>query len=93
MTREFEEEFEDIQCSKVRYNEGRLASTASQGIKLEGVRLRVRSDGRIASAPVFPGTIQCLEDGVSFPLSVHATRRLSKVRRGTIPAFAAILTR
>ena len=42
------------------------------GMQLEGVRLRVRSDGRMPSAPVFPGTIQCPEDGRPFLLAVDA---------------------
>lgn len=42
------------------------------GLQLEGGRLEVGSDGRMPSAAVFPGTIQCPEDGVPFMLSVDA---------------------
>ena len=48
------------------------ARSDRMGIQLEGVRLRVTSEGRMASAPVFPGTIQCPEDGRPFLLSVDA---------------------
>ena len=42
------------------------------GLKLDGARLDVESDGRMPSAPVFPGTIQCPESGSPFILSVDA---------------------
>lgn len=42
------------------------------GLQLEGARFGVRSGGRLASAPVFPGTIQCPEDGRPFLLSIDA---------------------
>lgn len=42
------------------------------GLMLEGPRLRVDSDGRMPSAPVFPGTVQCPEDGRPIVLSVDA---------------------
>ena len=42
------------------------------GIMLEGPALTIDSDGRMASAPVFPGTVQCPEDGRAFMLSVDA---------------------
>jgi biotin-dependent carboxylase-like uncharacterized protein len=42
------------------------------GLQLEGARFEVTSGGRLASAPVFPGTIQCPEDGMPFLLSVDA---------------------
>ncbi len=42
------------------------------GIMLEGAKLAIDSDGRMASAPVFPGTVQCPEDGRVFMLSVDA---------------------
>lgn len=48
------------------------ARSDRMGMQLEGVRLRVRSDGRMPSAPVFPGTIQCPEDGRPFLLSADA---------------------
>jgi biotin-dependent carboxylase-like uncharacterized protein len=42
------------------------------GLRLEGPELRVISDGRMPSAGVFPGTVQCPEDGVPYVLSVDA---------------------
>ena len=42
------------------------------GLELRGVRFDVTSGGRLASAPVFPGTIQCPEDGTPFLLSIDA---------------------
>jgi allophanate hydrolase len=42
------------------------------GMMLEGRRLSIDSDGRMPSAPVFPGTVQCPEDGRPFVLSVDA---------------------
>ena len=42
------------------------------GIMLEGAELAVDSDGRMASVPVFSGTVQCPEDGRVFMLSVDA---------------------
>jgi allophanate hydrolase len=42
------------------------------GLQLEGARFEVTSGGRLASAPVFPGTIQCPEDGIPFLLSIDA---------------------
>lgn len=42
------------------------------GLQLEGARFEVTSGGRLASAPVFPGTIQCPEDGSPFLLSIDA---------------------
>jgi biotin-dependent carboxylase-like uncharacterized protein len=42
------------------------------GLQLEGARFDVSSGGRLASAPVFPGTLQCPEDGNPFLLSVDA---------------------
>lgn len=42
------------------------------GLLLEGSRLHIDSDGRMPSAPVFPGTVQCPEDGHPFVLSVDA---------------------
>lgn len=42
------------------------------GLQLDGERLEVESDGRMPSAAVFPGTVQCPEDGVPFVLSVDA---------------------
>lgn len=42
------------------------------GMQLEGPALEVRSDGRMQSAPVFPGTVQCPESGSPYVLSVDA---------------------
>ena len=42
------------------------------GIKLEGEPFDTGSDGTMASVPVFPGTIQCPEDGSLFVMSVDA---------------------
>lgn len=42
------------------------------GLELRGARFDVTSGGRLASAPVFPGTIQCPEDGRPFLLSIDA---------------------
>ena len=56
------------------------------GIKLEGDAFDTGSDGTMASVPVFPGTIQCPEDGSLFILSVDAGTtggypRVAKVTR------------
>lgn len=42
------------------------------GVALEGAMLDVESNGRLPSAPVFPGTLQCPEHGTPFLLSVDA---------------------
>ncbi len=42
------------------------------GLQLDSARFDVSSGGRLASAPVFPGTIQCPEDGKPFLLSIDA---------------------
>ena len=42
------------------------------GVRLDGPRLNVASDGRMPSAGVIPGTIQCPEDGSPYVLSVDA---------------------
>ncbi len=42
------------------------------GLRLEGPALESKSDGRMPSAGVFPGTIQCPEDGLPYILSVDA---------------------
>ena len=42
------------------------------GLQFEGVSFRVASGGQLDSAPVFPGTIQCPEDGRPFLLGVDA---------------------
>ena len=42
------------------------------GFELEGAKFDTRSDGRMPSAAVFPGIIQCPEDGALFLLSVDA---------------------
>jgi len=42
------------------------------GLRLAGAKLTVSSDGRMPSAGVIPGTIQCPEDGAPYVLSVDA---------------------
>lgn len=42
------------------------------GLRLQGPGLAVSSDGRMPSAGVIPGTIQCPEDGAPYVLSVDA---------------------
>lgn len=42
------------------------------GIQLEGGELGIASDGRMPSAAVFPGTVQCPESGIPYLLSVDA---------------------
>ncbi|MCH7687800.1 MAG: hypothetical protein IH899_14140, partial [Planctomycetes bacterium] len=42
------------------------------GMQLDGPMMSVSSDGRMPSAPVFPGTIQCPGNGSPFMLSVDA---------------------
>jgi len=42
------------------------------GLRLEGPALQVASDGRMPSAGVFPGTIQCPEDGAPYVLAADA---------------------
>lgn len=42
------------------------------GLRLDGPALHVASAGRMPSAAVFPGTIQCPEDGSPYILSVDA---------------------
>lgn len=42
------------------------------GIALEGFQLDLASSGRMQSAPVFPGMLQCPEDGMPFLLGVDA---------------------
>ena len=42
------------------------------GLQLDGPRLDISSSGRMPSAAVFPGTVQCPEDGLPYLLSVDA---------------------
>jgi biotin-dependent carboxylase-like uncharacterized protein len=42
------------------------------GMALQGDKVDIRSEGRMPSAPVFPGTVQCPESGQLFLLSVDA---------------------
>ena len=42
------------------------------GLRLNGAKLEVHSDGRMPSAAVFPGTVQCPQDGAPYILSVDA---------------------
>ena len=46
--------------------------TDRMGLQLEGAKLEVNSEGHLPSAPVFPGTIQCPEDGSPFVLGIDA---------------------
>jgi len=42
------------------------------GLQLDGLTLHAASGGRLPSAPVFPGCVQCPESGVPFLLSIDA---------------------
>lgn len=42
------------------------------GLRLEGAVMQIDSDGRMPSAGVVPGTIQCPEDGVPYVLAADA---------------------
>ena len=42
------------------------------GLQFDGKSFQVASGGQLDSAPVFPGTIQCPEDGKPFLLSIDA---------------------
>jgi biotin-dependent carboxylase-like uncharacterized protein len=42
------------------------------GMVLQGSNIEINSDGRMPSAAVFPGTVQCPEDGQPYLLSVDA---------------------
>ncbi len=42
------------------------------GLRLAGPKLGIASDGRMPSAAVFPGTVQCPEDGAPYVLAVDA---------------------
>ena len=53
-----------------RWTIGRRADR--MGLELGGATLAVESDGRLPSAPVYPGTVQCPEHGTPFLLSVDA---------------------
>ena len=54
------------------------------GMILEGEKFGVLSAGRMRSAPVFPGTIQCPEDGRLFVLSIDAQTTGGYPRAGQI---------
>jgi len=65
------------------------------GLRLEGATFDIRSDGRMPSAPVFPGTIQCPEDGELFVLAVDAGTtggypRVGKVARLDLHALGQL---
>jgi len=56
------------------------------GIKLEGRALAINSDGQMPSVPVFPGTIQCTQDGSLYVMAVDSGTtggypRIAKVAR------------
>jgi len=42
------------------------------GIKLDGHKFATSTDGQMPSVPVFPGTVQCPQDGSLFVLSIDA---------------------
>ena len=42
------------------------------GVQLQGATLQVSSDGRMPSAAVFPGTVQCPESGTPYVLLADA---------------------
>jgi biotin-dependent carboxylase-like uncharacterized protein len=57
------------------------------GLQLEGPELEIESGGRMPSAGVFPGTVQCTENGKPYVLSVDAGTvggypRVAQVVRG-----------
>lgn len=59
------------------------------GIKLSGTPLDIQSDGRMLSAPTFPGIVQCPENGEPYLLSVDAQTtggypRIAKVIRADL---------
>ena len=65
------------------------------GLQLDGARFGVRSGGRLASAPVFPGTIQCPENGTPFLLSIDAQTiggypRVAQVARADRPVIGQL---
>lgn len=54
----------------INWTVGRRADR--MGLQLDGVTLEVSTSGRMPSAPVFPGTVQCPEGGTPYILSVDA---------------------
>ncbi len=42
------------------------------GVALEGARIDIEHDGRMPSVPVFPGTIQCPNDGMPYLLGIDS---------------------
>ncbi len=65
------------------------ARSDRMGIKLEGQKFDIRSEGRMPSAPVFPGIVQCPEDGELFILCVDAQTtggypRIAKIIRADL---------
>jgi len=65
------------------------------GIKLDGETIRTDSDGQMPSAAVFPGTIQCPQDGSLFVLSVDAGTtggypRVAKIARMDLHALGQL---
>ncbi len=67
------------------------------GIMLEGAAVAIDSDGRMPSAPVFPGTVQCPEDGQVFMLSIDAQTtggyaRVAKVARADLHLLGQLRT-
>ena len=56
------------------------------GLRLEGPRLELSSDGQMQSAPVLPGVMQCAEDGQ--PILLMADGQTT----GGYPRIAAIIS-
>ena len=54
----------------INWTVGRRADR--MGLRLEGAKLKTSSDGRMPSAGVIPGTIQCPEDGAPYVLASDA---------------------
>jgi len=65
------------------------------GLQLQGRALGIKSEGRLPSAPVFPGCVQCPEDGTPYLLSVDAQTtggypriaQIARVDRHTLGQF------
>lgn len=66
-----------------RWTASRTASR--MGLRLEGEKLALASDGQMNSAAVFPGTVQCAEDGLPIILMADAQTT------GGYPRIAAVL--
>lgn len=67
------------QLFETNWNVGRRVDR--MGLKLDGPKLDISSGGRMPSAAVFPGTVQCPESGSPYVLSVDA---------GTVGGYARV---